>query len=654
LLPGVGLVLLMKAISSFRFGVLAVAALPGCNSFDPPPDGDPGQPRLVVPVDNRPAVRSEVPPVPVSGGTLEITADGALAVASDPDRDAVHIVDLATRARRHSVRLSRGAEPGRIAIENDHLAHVALRRAGAIATIDLVTGSIHSIRDACHEPRGLALDPVTGVLHVACAEGKVVSLAPGASAPERVLALEPGLRDISVHGSELRVTQFKSAGILRVDVSGSVIGRLAPHASTSELGVERSGASEFRTVALTPSVAWRARTTADGTAVIVHQEGVEDEIELSEPSANGSAYGGSEGPGCGAIVRNRVTFVAPHGAVRTGAALLGGPLPVDVAASPDGAWIAVAHAGVADPDAPRPHLVFPESHGGDFTSGARAFSSSGVAVFSRAGLETSGTGACEFPEGNPVPGPAVAVAFTPDGALVAQTREPAALVVLRDVPWGTPVTIPLSDEPRADTGHDLFHRDSGGGIACASCHPEGAEDGRVWRFSGIGDRRSQALHVGLEGTAPFHWDGDLDTLGALMDEVFVGRMGGVRQSAGRLQGLTDWLFSLEPPRAPRDADDPVALRGRALFHSEAVGCATCHAGSRLTNNESVDVGTAGGRLLQVPSLVAVGYRAPFMHDGCATTLADRFDPACGGSAHGHLDGLGAEDIASLVAYLETL
>jgi cytochrome c peroxidase len=59
--------------------------------------------------------------------------------------------------------------------------------------------------------------------------------------------------------------------------------------------------------------------------------------------------------------------------------------------------------------------------------------------------------------------------------------------------------------------------------------------------------------------------------------------------------------------------------------------------------------------LQVPSLVSIGYRAPFMHNGCAKTLAARFDPACGGGeAHGHTSDLTPEQVGDLVAYLESL
>ena len=36
-------------------------------------------------------------------------------------------------------------------------------------------------------------------------------------------------------------------------------------------------------------------------------------------------------------------------------------------------------------------------------------------------------------------------------------------------------------------------------VACATCHPEGAEDGHVWLFPGDGPRRTQTLLGGLSG-----------------------------------------------------------------------------------------------------------------------------------------------------------
>ena len=80
---------------------------------------------------------------------------------------------------------------------------------------------------------------------------------------------------------------------------------------------------------------------------------------------------------------------------------------------------------------------------------------------------------------------------------------------------------------------------------------------------------------------------------------------------------------------------------------------TCHGGESLTNNVTVDVGT--DKAFQVPTLLAIKLRAPYMHDGCAPTLRARFeDPACGGGdAHGTTSHLTETELDDLIAYLET-
>jgi hypothetical protein len=72
----------------------------------------------------------------------------------------------------------------------------------------------------------------------------------------------------------------------------------------------------------------------------------------------------------------------------------------------------------------------------------------------------------------------------------------------------------------------------------------------------------------------------------------------------------------------------------------------------MTNNASMDVGTGGP--FQVPSLLGVGWRAPFLHDGRAATLRDRFGPSGGGNRHGVTSRLTPSQIDDLIAYLEVL
>jgi hypothetical protein len=43
-----------------------------------------------------------------------------------------------------------------------------------------------------------------------------------------------------------------------------------------------------------------------------------------------------------------------------------------------------------------------------------------------------------------------------------------------------------------------------------------------------------------------------------------------------------------------------------------------------------------------------------MHDGCAATLADRFNPACGGTQHGAGAQMSDGEIADLISYMQSL
>ncbi|HLM72478.1 MAG TPA: cytochrome c, partial [Polyangiaceae bacterium] len=236
---------------------------------------------------------------------------------------------------------------------------------------------------------------------------------------------------------------------------------------------------------------------------------------------------------------------------------------------------------------------------------------------------------------------------------VAQLRQPAALVLVKDG-----AIIPLGGESREDSAHDMFHQPPSGfgSIACASCHPEGSQDGRVWNFDQVGARRTQTVAMNglLSQTAPFHWNGELSGIANLMGEVFSSRMGGMAVGERRARLMLKWLDTLPALPMAEPADALAVERGEALFHDEKVACAKCHSGAALTNNRSEDVGT--GQMFQVPSLVGVASRPPFMHDGCAPTLKDRFtNTACGGGdLHGVTSHLSEAEIDDLVAYLESL
>lgn len=648
-----------------------------CDTLDKPgPKGS----VTVIPVDDRPAQLTAAPPVPISGGTLAVSSDGATAVAADPDRDRVSVVDLNGSSVQH-IALSKGDEPGRVALDDAGRAFVALRRGGAVAVIDIARAQLIERVSVCAAPRGMAFDAAQGLLHVACMEGRLISLrSPALTAQQpmaagtqvvRDLHVELDLRDVVMRGDQLWVSTFKRAELLQVADTGAVKQRISPSQVVQPEGFAIEGPNPTTVTMLQPHLAYRSMADGAGNVLMLHQAESDAEVAIDQHqdqdngNQNSSPYGGSGGS-CSGIVTPAFTTVDTTGRVNT-VATMTGVLSVDMAFAPDEQLVAIVQAGSPDSDAPKRETFF-DSEGGDL-----AFPSAAPgAFFGGAGSvltvldtrnQTSGL-TCAFGDSRTVTGQSTAVVFRSNSRLnqsgsvqrgwVVQSREPAQLTLLplRNQFQEEARVIDLGGESVRDSGHEIFHRDAGGGIACASCHAEGGEDGHVWHFTSLGARRTQALHVGLEGTAPFHWAGDESDMNKLMTDVFVGRMGGVHQSGERVTALTRWLFALQPPAAPTITDDAAVERGHELFMSAEVGCNSCHNGLKLTNNQTVNVGT--GEALQVPSLRGIAYRAPFMHDGCANTLRDRFSPLCGGQRHGNTAELSPASIDDLVAYLQTL
>jgi mono/diheme cytochrome c family protein/DNA-binding beta-propeller fold protein YncE len=572
---------------------LAAAVVSGCGA-------DPGSsevdPEPIAPAASR-------PPPAISGGTLLVTADGSTAVAADPDRDRVFLADVASMSLLADIALEPLDEPGRVVEGPPGKVTVALRRAGAVATIDIASRQVVRRTSVCPAPRGVAYDSAASSIHVACAGGELVTLAADSGAEIRRLRLQSDLRDVVVEGDRLFVSLFRSAHVLVLDADGQQ--------------VEQRWLANDQFFGFQSAVAWRMVPLAGGGAAVVHQRGAVDVVNTS-PGGYGQSTGCGEG-----IVHSTVSFVdaAPFAQAQPGASIRLSALPVDMAISPDGLTFAVVAAG-SDTVLEMPVQAY---------------------RLSESNFNCEGNTATPVEEGQPT-----AVAFAGTQRLI-QTREPARLV------RADGAVLELPGESVFDVGHMLFHKTPNEkvGMSCASCHPEGRDDGRVWFFSDVGVRRTQSVLGGILATAPLHWDGSLNSFDPLMSEVFTNRMGGEEQSPRRMLAAALWIDSLPALPASPPANASAADRGKALFEDPKVGCATCHSGPRLTNNATVDVGTGGE--FQVPSLTNISARAPFMHNGCAPTLRDRFSPGCGGEdAHGVTSHLTQADISDLVTYLETL
>ncbi|MEZ4447904.1 MAG: c-type cytochrome [Nannocystaceae bacterium] len=577
------------------------------------------------PLDNSAPVEARVRPSPILGGTLTLSGDGGLAIASDPDRDLIHVVDLSTNKVRHTVALADGDRPHRVIFGSEGQVHVVLRGPGELATLDPVAGTVTARVPLCPEPRGIALDPGDASLYAACAGGSLLHLSETGELLER-FELEPDLRDVLIVDGKVMVSLFRSASLLGLDGTRVVI----PSINDS-----------------VPHVAWRTWVTPDGEIAMLHQlastQPVPIDPEPGEIPEESAPYGGGGG-GCELGIVNAAITTIAYGEVTT-TPLVDSNLTVDAAFSPDGGWVAMAVPG-----------ALPLEEQADTSKKKDRGRDTRFDDFDLFGGDLLRQTVRVDPKHDPGCFPMVteddygqvtAVAFAADGRLIMQSREPARLMVRDDATGGALTTIALEGEARFDTGHEIFHRATKSGLSCASCHPEGTDDGHVWDFEGLGPRRTQAIDVGLRDTAPYHWDGDMPDFDVLMSEVLAHRMGGKRQSPDRSDSFTRWIFDQERPAAHSGVDALATIEnGKALF--TAYECSKCHDGAALGGTRTERI---AGEEKQVPTLRRISLHPPYMHDGRSKTLEaavrDMIETTRSTSAPD-------VDVDAIAAYLRTL
>jgi hypothetical protein len=222
-------------------------------------------------------------------------------------------------------------------------------------------------------------------------------------------------------------------------------------------------------------------------------------------------------------------------------------------------------------------------------------------------------------------------------------------------------------------------------IACASCHPDGAGDGRVWHQP-EGLRKTPAL-FGLAHTHPLHWSADRDEVQDFEYTIRSKLMQGRGLYNGPLKGkeLDDELagkskdldalaiysnsfdFRLSPHIPAPGKLSESAERGKKLFFSETVGCAKCHGGPYYTDSSLKkpfnlhDIGTGNddptekiGPKYDTPTLLGIYRTAPYLHHGKAKTLLDVLTTCNKEDKHGKTSQLKKDELDDLVAFLKSL
>jgi mono/diheme cytochrome c family protein len=213
-----------------------------------------------------------------------------------------------------------------------------------------------------------------------------------------------------------------------------------------------------------------------------------------------------------------------------------------------------------------------------------------------------------------------------------------------------------------EVGRKIFHAStnralSSDGRACASCHPDGRDDGLTWA-SPDGPRQTPMLAGRLAETAPFGWTGAAVTVREHLRQTLA-RLEGQGLNDRATYALLTYLSKMKTPTRPAIRSPEAVARGRAIFDSYEAGCSGCHTardGKPIGDGDVHNVGSkARGDVtkeLATPSLEFVGGTAPYFHDGRYATLDDllrKTDGKMGSTGH-----LSQADRNALTTYLESL
>ncbi len=598
--------------------------------------------------------RATAPLVPVSttgaGSTIALVrrGDRRLALVADADAEVVRMLDTKTDQELRVTPL--GGKPSQLVVAADGRVFVALRDRAEVDVLEVTPDSDPTLRIAARvataeEPTALSLTPDGRSLLVACGWGHALDVFATKTMEHRFragMAREPRAVVASEDGALAYVSHASASLVSVVDLE----------APEHDVEAVRLDTPDFQHEG--QQLQWRQGYALARTEFGVLAPGVT--AETGDTTVRTETYGGVDAFSAPAE-SFAVNVVHPHapggrGEGDTPSRMLGSVagngclLPRAAAYDADGQWLAVACAGQDEV----------------WRLDARPTGNAGRGAVWQVGGE---------PTGLAIDGATRALFVWSQRAHTVTALDMDAFhpsptqpdEVLHVVALGPRVEVP---DAVAD-GRELFHRTgdsriSSDGRACASCHPDGRDDGLVWATPD-GPRQTPTLAGRLAGTAPYGWNGARSTVKTHVTST-VKRLGGSGLDDASMDALVAYCMHMdEPPRAaekaaaaPVEADALVA-EGRDLFESSSTGCASCHmADGTFTDGNRHDVKSkAKGdphRRFDTPSLRFVSGTAPYFHDGRYTTLRSLLVGSDG--KMGHTAKLSPEQLDALEAYLKTL
>ncbi len=222
---------------------------------------------------------------------------------------------------------------------------------------------------------------------------------------------------------------------------------------------------------------------------------------------------------------------------------------------------------------------------------------------------------------------------------------------------------PQPEASRARLGEELFFNARlahDGWMSCHSCHTDGHTNNLL--VDTLGDdtygapKRTPSL-LGTGATGPWAWDGSMPSLQAQILKSIETTMRGYKPTNAQADAIATYLRTLSPPPAPPIVDpalkaDPDSIvRGAEIFQER--GCQRCHAPPEFTTPMTFEVGfidEQGQSEFNPPSLLGVGQRDRFLHDGRARSLQEVFETF----GHPNSSRMSDGERSDLIAYLNSL
>jgi DNA-binding beta-propeller fold protein YncE/cytochrome c1 len=592
--------------------------------------------------------------------------DGATLAVADHTAACLALVDVAGGKAAREVALN-GQPYGVLWSADGSKVYVAERNAGAVAEVDAAAGKVARRLNVGLRPAGMALAPKKNLLLVTNTvtdDVSVVDLAAGKEKGRIAVLREPHFVAVTPDESMAVVTNLLPVGSAADPQTASSVTLVDLDAMKAVASLKLPGGSTAcREVAISPDGKW---------AYTVHTVG-----RTTLPTTQLER---------GWVNTNAVTVIDLAGKTIVASLLLdrlseGAADPWGVVLSKDGKTLWVTLSGVhqvARVDLEGLHLLL---EGKDLPppkdpTRPRAISDIwnevkkdpkkrellvndlaalyGAGLLDRTPIEGKG------PRG---------VDLSPDGKTLASAVYFSGAVALTDADTGKTVKmIAIGASPAPDQlrrGEQIFHDAVycfQHWLSCASCHPNQARaDGLNWDLlnDGLGNPKNGKSLIWSHKTPPTM------SLG-VRASMEVATVAGFRYiqfhepQPDEIEAVQAWLRSIEPEPSPhleKGQLSAAAKRGKAIFEGKA-NCKGCHPAGLLTDLKTYDVGTRyeldRKDAFDTPTLIELYRTGPYLHSGEAVTLMQVLTDFNKQDKHGTTSKLSKEELADLVAYLESL